>query len=191
MQAPGLVFILQWISLKLQSNCLRILSKPVDEAITIDRISASISPKNDEIQAKLTSIPSSAGDYSARSGSHFSNKKAISQEKAQQMKKFLNKRSTEESRANTTHSKVSPSTNRKPRFGLNRYAFDYTGRQYRHSKVSGQSLQRSQVGQTMFELTVRRVALALMVRIIFGNILPYTIFVPTLNVSRTSYFIIL
>lgn len=163
MQAPGLLFILQWISQKLQSCCRLVLAKPVHEPIIVDREADSTQSKH---PSKRTSLRSSYADPNKRSGSKFLHKKAMSHEKAHQMKKFLSKRSLEESRTNVTHSTVSPDTNYQPHFGLNRYAFDYTGGNLRGSKVSSQSLQRSQVGQTMFELTVRRVALALMVRFI-------------------------
>ena len=187
MQAPGLLFTLQWISQKLQRCCRLVLSKPVHEPITVDR-----NAKNEKQPSKRTSLRSSHVDPNIRSNSKFLHKKAMSQEKAHQMKKFLSKRSLEESRTNVTHSKVSPDTNYHPQFGLNRYAFDYTGGNLRGSEVSNKSLQRSQVGQTMFELTVRRVALALMVRFIFYNFfILYAIFELTYNRSLNVYSIIL
>jgi hypothetical protein len=164
MQAPGLLFILQWVSQKIQRSCLRLLSKSLDETISSERGSISTSPKNDEHPVQRLSRPSSTGELRSHPGSNVSNKSALSQEKVHQMKKFLSKRNSEDRLTNVTHSKVTPNAHRQSQFGLNRYAFDYAGGNFRDSKIS--SLQRSQVGQTMFELTVRRVALALMVRII-------------------------
>lgn len=176
----------------LQRCCRLVLSKPVHEPITVDRDADFTQSKNDKHLSKRTSLRSSHADPKIRSNSKFLHKKAMSQEKAHQMKKFLSKRSLEESRTNVTHSKVSPDTNYHPQFGLNRYAFDYTGGNLRGSKVSNQSLQRSQVGQTMFELTVRRVALALMVRFISNNFfILYAIVKLTYNRSLTLYSIIL
>lgn len=163
MQAPGVLFILQWVSQKIQRSCLWLLPKPLDETIPGERGSISTSPKNDEHPVQRLSRPSSSsGELRSRSGSNFSKKNALSQEKVHQMKEFLSKRNSEDRRTHVTHSNVYPNAHRQSQFGLNRYAFDYAGGNFRDSKIS--SLQRSQVGQTMFELTVRRVALALMVR---------------------------